>query len=521
MNSTPVHIEISQTSLKALRESAGLELPLERAANGRLTAGCKEKLAASLQTFLNRKAWQPRANAFCAISANGVSLRRFSLPAAANGELQRLLLLQIESEFPLSPEELAWGWQTLGTNGATGKLDVLVAAVRQEVVADYAEVLAAGGLKPVFTLAVLARAALCTAPPNSCALLDLHGSQSELVTFENGAPVSVRVLSSAAVAESAAKSLGGSCTKLILTGAGGDLASQISSKLRGVAVETLVTESGTGRSAAIHGLKKLAAQNGGTLPLVLQVKAKQAAGGAFNLAAPDVKLWAVRAAVLLVALLLLPYAEALVLKPFLSRKLSALKADKSRLVTIDRELEFLQSFKQNQPPYLDAIYLVSKFAPQGSKIESLTMNRRGEVSLRGSMRDATQVTDFRSKLIGSGFFANIAVEEQSPGQGKLTVRMSAQWKPPEARAGLTNGPTTAEIEKAKSGGKEAKGGGAMPSMPPGMMPGMPSGMPTGTMPGMPAGGLPPGIKLPPGVNPADLPPEVLKQIQAAQEAQKP
>ena len=510
MNSTPVYIEIGQTMLRVLRENAGLELPLERAANGRLTAVCKDAVTAKLKSFLDCKAWQPRPNAFCAISANGVSLRRFTLPPATGDDLQRLLRLQIESEFPLSPDELAWGWQSSGSSDAA-KQDVLVAAVRQEVVADYAELLLACGVKPVFTLAALARAALCSTSSGSCAMLDLNGNQSELVTFEGGAPVSVRVLSSAAVADSAAKALGANCTRLIITGASSDVASQISHKLGGsVAVETLVTESGTGRSAAVHGLKKSAAQNGGSLPLVLQVKAKRM-GGSFNLSAPEVKLWAVRAAVLLGVLLLLPFAEALLLKPFLKRKLSSLSMETNRLAMIDRELEFLQSLKQNQPPYLDAIYLFSKLAPQGSKIESLTMNRRGEVSLRGSMRDATQVTDFRTKLIGSGFFANIAVEEQSPGQGKLNVRMSATWKPPEARAGLTNGPTLAEIEKAKSGGKDAKPGGG--SMPPGMMPGMPPGMPTRTMP---PGGLPAGFKLPPGVNPADLPPEVLKQLQGGQ-----
>ena len=492
MNSTPVQIEICQGSLKVLKENTGLELPLERAANGRLTAGCKEKLAAALQKFLEPKPWQPRATAFCAIGANGVSLRRLTLPASARDDLQRLLLLQIESEFPLSPDELAWGWQTLSPGGASTKQEILVAAVRLEVVADYAEVLASGGLKPLFTLGALARAALCLAPLNACALLDINGSQAELVTFENGAPVVVRVLGSTNVAEAVAKALGANWSgrKLILTGADSDLASEIARKLGGgVVVETLVTESGTGRSAAIHGLKKLAAQNGGSLPLTLQVKAKRV-GGSFNLSAPDTKKWVLRAAALLCALLILPYAEAILLKPFLNRKLSALKADKGRLTTIDRELDFLQSLKQNQPPYLDVIYLMSKLAPQGSKIESLTMNRRGEVSLRGSLRDATQVTDFRTKLIGSGFFANIAVEEQSPGQGKLTVRMSAQWKPIEARAGLTNGPTAAEIEKAKSGGKDAKGGG---SMPPGMMPGMP-----------------------PGALPSGIPPEILKQMQAAQ-----
>lgn len=493
MKLTPVHLEICQTSIKVLKDDAGLELPLERAANGRLTPGCKEKLAAELQRFLDRKPWQPRRTAFCAISANGVSLRRLSLPAAAKDDLPRLLLLQIEGEFPLPPEELAWGWQSLGANGSAQQ-EILVAAVRQEVVADYAEALAAGGLKPVFTLAALARTELCAKPLHDCAL-DINGSQAELVTFANAAPAAVRVLEASTVAESAAKALGpnGSGRKIFLTGASSELASQIAQRLAGATLETLPAESGTGRSAAIRGLKQLTGQNDGSLPLTLQVKTN-APRRALNFAAPDAKRWGLRAAVLLGLLLLLPYAEALLLKPFLARKLAALKADQGRLALIDRELDFLQSLKQNQPPYLDALYLMAKFAPPGSKIESVTMNRRGEVSLRASLRDATQVTDFRTKLIGSGFFASIAVEEQTPtpDRQKLNVRLSAQWKPIEARAGLTNGPTTAEIEKAKGGGKDAQGGNAMP---PGLTP-------PGAFPG--------------GALPAGIPPEVLKQIQAAQ-----
>jgi len=504
INSSPVYIEVCQGSLKVLKEGAGLELALERAANGRLTSACKESIAAGLQKFLDRKPWQPRATAFCAIGANGVSLRRLSLPASGKDDLQRLLLLQIESEFPLSPDELAWGWQSLPSKEA-GKQDVLVVAIRQEVVADYAEALMAGGVKPVFTLGALARAALGAKPSRDYALLDINGSQAELVTFENGVPVSARVFPLTTVAEATARALGSNWNgqKLILTGANDETTSKVTRALGGgAAVETLVTESGTGRSPAIQGLKKSVALNGGSLPLTLQVKAKRVSGK-FNLANPDAKLWAMRAAALLCALLILPYAEALILKPFLTRKLAALKADKGRLTMIDRELDFLQSLKQSQPPYLDAIYLMSKLAPQGSKIESLTMNRRGEVSLRGSVRDASQVTDFRTKLINSGFFANIAVEEQAPGQQKLNVRISAQWKPVEARANLTNGPTVAEIEYAKTN-KSSKGGGSMPSMPSGMMPSGP--MPSGAFPiAMPPGGLPP-----------NLSPEVLKQIQAAQ-----
>ena len=118
------------------------------------------------------------------------------------------------------------------------------------------------------------------------------------------------------------------------------------------------------------------------------------------------------------------------------------------------------------------------------------------------MQNSQQVTDFRSKLIDSGFFAGVTVEEQtpSPDRQKLSVRMSAQWKPLSARQALAFGPTAEEIEKARTRPREPQIGG------PGMMPmlggpGMPG---TVSQPPMAAG--PERIR-PPRSNPAGpLPP---------------
>ncbi|HXC98946.1 MAG TPA: hypothetical protein VN048_06365, partial [Verrucomicrobiae bacterium] len=80
MNSPTVYLEINQDFLRALKGEATLELPLERAENGRITGPCKERLASGLKAFLNQKSWQSRLHAICAVGANGVSLRRLTLP---------------------------------------------------------------------------------------------------------------------------------------------------------------------------------------------------------------------------------------------------------------------------------------------------------------------------------------------------------------------------------------------------------------------------------------------------------
>src|SRR5438046_2070545 len=146
-NSPDVFVEIGQSSLKALAGEEGLELALERLPNGRLTAASREKLALSLQEFLKQKSRPPRGRVICAIGARGVSLRRLTLPAATKENLQRLLRLQIEAEFPLPPDELAWGYLQLrngtpvGHQPSAAKQELLVVAVKKDVIEEYAGIL--------------------------------------------------------------------------------------------------------------------------------------------------------------------------------------------------------------------------------------------------------------------------------------------------------------------------------------------------------------------------------------------
>jgi len=479
-----VYLELNHVCLKAFREGSRAELPLERGPDGRLTSACREKLASGLRAFVNKKPLQPRPRAYCALNATGVSLRRLALPASAKEEFEKVLRLRIEAEFPLSPDELAWGYLALET-GMAAKREVLVAAVKREVVEDYRELLAACDLDPVFTLAALARNFICPQPGGSHALLDAGGARPEWVVFDKGVPTALRVLPAPAevsLLDSVPKAPGADTSgrMIYLTGAGNELAAELARRLGGSSIcVPLAFE--TGASVAILGLKKAVEQNGAAQLLMLEQHGKPATGG-FHAAGPGTKTWLARAAILLCLALLLPYAEALIMKPLLAGKLSALKADKSRLATIDRELDFLQSLKQSQPPYLDALFLVAKSAPSGTRFDSLTMDRQGLVSLHGVMQNGQQVTDFRSKLVGSGFFSNVSVPDQTPtpDRQKVNLRMTAQWKPPAALAGLAIGPTPEEIEQARTN-KDAAG---------------PGGMPSGIMSAMPPGMMPPGMTLP-------------------------
>jgi len=255
---------------------------------------------------------------------------------------------------------------------------------------------------------------------------------------------------------------------LFLTGMGDhrQLAENLARKLGdGIECRWVGAEPGAGRSAAMLGLKQWADDKGGPPPLILRTKPKPIRGAAaisniackFQTSDPLLRKRSLLAVVLLISLLVLPYAQALLLKPFVAHKIAVIESQRDRLTTIDRELSFLQYLKQNSPPYLDALYLFAKAAPPGTSLDSVTMNQRGEVSLSGSLGSYQQVLDFRSKLIDSGFFSNVSVEEQTPApfQQKVSVRITAQWKPAQARARLNIGPTSSEIAQATGPGASA------------------------------------------------------------------
>ena len=535
-NSPSLYLEIGQSSLKALYGNDGMELTIERMANGRLTEACKERLSLGLREFLQKKNWQSSMGAFCAVKARGVSLRRMTLPETPKNGVAGMLRLQIEREFPLSPEELAWGYSALDERGRSanvpaGQQEMVVAAVKKEALEEYAELLAGCGVSPVFTLAALARGFLCPTTSGTYAMLDIGRNQSELISYENGAPMSLRIIpwggedltraireklnishdeaeklkigldrepaSTGELGRLVQEAVSGAVNvlatalksnwnghKLYLAGKTSrqkDFAAQLGRALGGrVDCEQLNVPPGEGRSAAILGLKQAREQEGGREMLVIQLGETREVARLAQ-ARPDLRKLAVTAALLLIAVIAFPYLEALLLKPRLEKKLAEIEDAKDRLAAIDQELGFLQYLRLNQPPYLDAAYIMANAAPGGTKFDSLSMNHQGEVSFRGIFMGAQQVADFRSKLIKSGFFSVVSVEEQAPtpDRQRMNVRMTALWKPASARQSLVIGPSTEEIEKAKKAKEAEQGGGGM------------------------NGGLPPGMSLPPGVT---LPP---------------
>jgi hypothetical protein len=375
----------------------------------------------------------------------------------------------------------------------------------------------------VFTLAAFTRERIYPQPNGSYAVLEVGESHSEWVSFENGAPNSLRILpwGTDSLTRSIEQHLGishGDAEKLrinldprnvvdqengqrvqsavdadldalaasirstwsgqriFLTGKsarGLDLAPRLVKRLGdGVACDYWETTPGDDRSAAILGLEKPGSPGAEPAPLLIQVNEAQ---GGETLSRPALLKWVALAVLLAIGLVSLPYAETLLMKSQLSRRLAALKVEKQRLPEIDRELRFLQFLKDNQSPYLEALSIVANAVQPGTRFDSVSMNRRGDLALRGFMRDSQQVVDFRSKLIKSGFFSSVVVEEQNPtpDRQKVILRISAQWKTTLGRESLPMAPAAAAIEKPAIGGKEMKSNSPPEKVAPGPVTGGP------------------------------------------------
>lgn len=514
----PLYLEISSSTLTGHCQGATRDWPLERGQGGRLTDACGRRLERELATFAPRRSWQPRRLAWCALDGRGVVLRRLRLPPATSEETRRLLLLQIENEFPLSPDELAWGYFRLPedrppSEGTPPPQELLVAAVRKEVTNDYHRLLSASGFIPSFTFAALTRSTLIPRRDESHALLHLGRSRSELLCLDGQGPLSLRLIDWGsklfleqlardrglraedidtlqrqleaptrapgpaeervsrvirAAAESLVNTLSGLAMgrRLYLMGTAASwpgLASRVAEHFGGaLACETVPVHEPSAPSPALVGLRQ-SVEGGGGAP-VLVVRAKP--GGARSTDRPAAPMkWALAAGALAAACVLVRYGEPWLMKPGLASKLTALKAGQGRLATIDRELEFLRHLRQNQTPALDVLTVLATAAPTGARLELISLNRRGELSLRATIRTPQEAVGFRSKLVASGLFANLVVEEQSPNQNRdrIMLRMTAQCQFP---AGLDARVLALAQEPATPPSTPAPASPSLPPVPP-------------------------------------------------------
>jgi hypothetical protein len=409
-------------------------------------------------------------------------------------------LLQIEREFPLPPEALAWGYCPVCPSNGKASSEWLLAAAKRELLQEYTELFARCEIEASFTLAAIARAALC--PQSSVRdylVLDLGRTQSELAAFEQGTLCAARVLpwgsdrlSAAARAPLATADVGKgpallsasavpavapptdeenhgfhveaqqlalllkeqtSGQTLFLTGEGTGSEAFLDTLRRELAgrlhCKQLLVAHGPGRSAGTLGLQKLWAEGDAQVPLLFRIDDTSAREVR---SAATVPRWALVAAALLCACLALRYGEAVVRQPRLASQIAQLRGQRSGLPSIDRELNFLQFLETNQPPFLDTLFLIANAAPDSARLDTLSMSRRGDFSLRGSMAQPEQATEFRRKLVDSGYFTSVVLDEQAPtpDRQKITFRLTVQVKDAAERPPLPPPATPSSSSKGSS-----------------------------------------------------------------------
>jgi len=476
--------ELRPDSFHARAGDHGVDLIVERDAERRLTPESAARIVEALNGLIRAKSWLARVKLVCALDSRGLILRPFPRPTAVPSEIARCLQLQLEGELPLPPEDLAWGWIPRpvpdGKSAAGERPEVLVAAVRKDVVVQLAAVLKPIATDLVFTPATLARLALIPAENREFSLLDLGNIQCELTVVEVGSAPSVRWLSwgvnrltdsvgnidpsvDSSGAEEVERLLAlmpAAVRKFPLWIAGppevaARLVRLLAAHWGGESLpQVLVIPVGPGHTAALTGLAQILARNRpsaatqetpgvgapSAVPLMeLQSKLAEAnEGGSRRL--PSRSLLALAALFALV--LLVPYLEALLFQPRLARRIAEFKKGNAQLAIIDREFSFLRYLEQNQAPHLDAAFVIAQAAPPGARVQSININRQGEVSLSGWLRDLAQVGTFRLKLIDSGFFSTVVVEDQSPtpDRQRINFRINARWKDAAEREALSLGP---------------------------------------------------------------------------------
>lgn len=469
--------EIDDAMWRVVAGARREDIALERKPNGNLTDRSRSEVAGRLREIVGATGSRKPQTALCAIGARGVTLRRMSLPPSRPEDRDKVLALQIEREFPIAPANLAWGHRALGL-GSGGGGDILVAAVRKEQVDEYAAIAAEAGITMSFTLAIMAICA--SSSVESGALLNVGIGDTEIAILDGSLPLAMRTVgwgtmqiraglmrrldgNEAAANELSAALVRGESVPEAKATLAADVIREGARRLAdGVRRNSAVRRvSIAGELAAVGGLvEQLKRELGDEFqverldevgqfraltPLAAlqslreadrldQLLILQPAGAASEEEGAESGFpyqWIAVAAALLVGLFVFRYAVPLTKGPALEKKLEEVRAARAALPPIEQEVDFLRAVEKSQPAYLNALAVLADATPRGTKVESISLNQRGEFSFEATMPGAQQANELRTKLIDSGMFSNAAIEEQTPEQNQrqVKVRIRARWNP--------------------------------------------------------------------------------------------
>lgn len=416
-----VLLSAKEDTLSCLAAGKEQTFDLQRGNDG--TIANADEVSKGLREFLRSADMAAGGSAWCAIPARGISLRRLTLPG--NGAINRdqLLRLQVEKEFPLSPDELAWGWSQVKKTESGS--EILVAAVKQDLVRPLADLLRAAQLEPKFVPDILASGLVLGASGNWAAVV-VAGDSVEWARFENRIPAGIRTFTRNGTDAQPIHRISQSSADIPTLHLRCD-AAETEAFIDGLATAGFRGVVKATEDSDLAQLNKLVAS--GRIEELPHLQLHDTAAESIRPIAGLPLKWIALTAVLAMALVATRYLGPLMGTTRLQEELAAIEEQQDGLPAIAHELSFLQHIRENQPPYLAAMAVFSDAAPRGTKIEALSFDRRGEFSFRGQMSGSQQATDLRRKLIDSGMFSSVVLEEQSiiPKKKEVKVRFTARW----------------------------------------------------------------------------------------------
>jgi type IV pilus assembly protein PilM len=143
----------------------------------------------AIQELLSQKQYRGRATNVCAPGFHVFS-KFVKLPPVDTGKVTQIIQYEAQQNVPFPLAEVVWDYQIMGTS-ASGELEVLLVAIKSDVVEGLFRTADAGGLK--LQLVDVSPAALCNAfrfnygDQEGCTmLLDIGAKTSNLLFFEKG-----------------------------------------------------------------------------------------------------------------------------------------------------------------------------------------------------------------------------------------------------------------------------------------------------------------------------------------------
>jgi type IV pilus assembly protein PilM len=156
---------------------------------GSQEAGREAAIQKALQELLGEKGFGSRQSNVCAPGFHVFS-KFVKLPPVDTSKVTQIIRYEAQQNVPFPLDEVVWDYQILGTSG-TGELEVLLVAVKSEIIEGLFRVGDAAGLR--IKLVDVSSAALCNAfrynygEVEGCSmLLDIGAKTSNLLFFEKG-----------------------------------------------------------------------------------------------------------------------------------------------------------------------------------------------------------------------------------------------------------------------------------------------------------------------------------------------